>query len=96
MKRLLKSLAGPIALALVVLVFGAPSAPGAALVPGVGGAAHAYYLGLSHYGCNSGYVGSFGMFDPSLAGTYSTGGASQISQCAPAAWWPGGPFSYSF
>ncbi len=73
MKRILKSLAGPVALALVVLVFGTPSAPGAALVPGVGGAAHAYG---SFFGCNTGYVGNFGMFDPSVESTWGFGSTS--------------------
>ena len=63
---------GPIALALVVLVFGAPSAPGAVLVPGVG-AAHAYG---SFFGCNTGYVGNFGMFDPSVESTWGFGSTS--------------------
>lgn len=43
MKHFLKPLAGPIAFALAVLVFGTPSAPGAALIPGLGGDAHAYF-----------------------------------------------------
>lgn len=43
MKHFLKPLAGPIAFALAILVFGTPSAPGAALIPGLGGDAHAYF-----------------------------------------------------
>ena len=82
MKRSLKSLAGPVAFALVVLVFGTPSAPGAALVPDVGGAAHAYY-GWSPFGCSTGYVGNFGMFDPSVESTWGFGSTSSTGTFVP-------------
>ena len=42
MKRFLKLLTVPVAFASMFLLFGAPSAPGANLVPTAGGAAHAY------------------------------------------------------
>ena len=80
MKRSLKSLAGPIAFALVVLVFGTPSAPGAALVPDVGGAAHAYG---SFFGCSTGYVGNFGMFDPSVESTWGFGSTTSTGTFVP-------------
>lgn len=79
MKRSLKSLAGPIAFALVVLVFGTPSAPGAALVPDVGGAAHAY----GSFACSTGYVGNFGMFDPSVESTWGFGSMSSTDTFVP-------------
>ena len=50
MRHLTKYLAAPLAFTLAFLLFGAPSAPGGAMVPTVGGEALAFCGGISGEG----------------------------------------------